>query len=106
MYLYIFGPLRWLRICAIVGISITTAFYISVTVAMLVFVTPRKGETWSEHLLSKAETHSRDLPVPISSFGVVIDLVILILPMIAISRLQLPLRRKIGVILVFMTGGS
>ncbi|KAM0802497.1 hypothetical protein BDR22DRAFT_102870 [Usnea florida] len=104
MYLYIFGPLRWLRICAYIGAAITTVFYISVSVASFVFVTPRHGETWVEHLYSKEETRSTILPVPISSFGVVIDLVILILPIIAVIQVQLPTRRKIAVIAVFMTG--
>ena len=104
MYLYIFGPLRWLRICAYTGAAITTAFYISVSVASFIIITPRHGETWVEHLLSKEETRSKILPVPISSFGVVIDLVILILPIIAVAQLQLPTRRKIALIAVFMTG--
>ena len=104
MYLQIFGPLRWLRICAYTGAVITTAFYVSVSVASFVFVTPRRGETWYQHLVSKEETRSIILPVPISSFGVVIDLIILILPIIAVIQLQLSTRRKAAVIAVFMTG--
>ena len=104
MYLYNFGPLRWLRICAIVGIVITTAFYTSVTVAMLAFIVPRHGESWSESSMSKHQQQSAKLPALVSSFGVVIDLVILILPIIAVSQLQLPAQRRRGLILVFMTG--
>lgn len=104
MYLYIFGPLRWLRICTYTSAAVTTAFYISVAVASFIFVTPRHGETWPEHLLSKEESRSTSLPVPISSFSVVTDLVILILPIVAVMQLQLPTRRRIGVICVFMTG--
>ena len=104
MYLYIFRPLRWLRICAYTGAAITTAFYISITVAGFIFTTPRRGETWSEHLLSNEERCSDTLPVPSSSFGVVIDLVILLLPIIVFMQLQLPTRRKIGLICIFMTG--
>lgn len=106
MYLYIFGPLRWLMICAYTGAAITTAFYIAIAVASFIFVTPRHGETWFEHLFPKEETHLINLPVPTSSFGVVIDLVILVLPIIAVMQLQLPTRRRIGVIGVFMTGSS
>ena len=106
MYLDIFKPLRWFRICAYMGAAITTTFYISMTVAMLIFGTPRRGETWAEHLLTKETVRSIHLPVPTSAFGVVIDLVILLLPMIAVMPLQLPTRRKIGVVCVFMTGLS
>ena len=104
MYLYIFRPFRWLRICAYIGIAITTAFYVSVTVASFALVTPRHGETWSEHLFSDDFFKARNLPVPTSSFGVVIDLVILVLPIVAVMQLQLPSRRKIGLIIVFLTG--
>lgn len=104
MYLNIFGPLRWLRICAYTSAAVTTVFYISVAVTMFVFATPRHGDTWSEHLFSKEELRSAHLPVPISSFGVVVDLVILLLPIIAVMQLQLPTRRKVGLICIFMTG--
>ena len=104
MYLYIFKPLRWMRICAYTAAAITTTFYISTSVAAFILVTPRRGETWPEHLLTKDERRLVNLPVPISSFGVVVDLVILLLPIIAVMPLQLPTRRKIGVVCVFMTG--
>ena len=104
MYLYIFGPLRWLRICAYIGAAFTTAFYAGMIVASFVIATPRPGETWLEHFFSKMEKKSSDLPTPTSSFGLVTDLVILALPIIAVMQLQLPTRRKIGAILIFMTG--
>ena len=104
MYLYIFKPLRWMRICAYTAAAITTIFYVSTSVAVFILATPRHGETWPEHLLTKNERRSVTLPVPISSFGVVVDLVILLLPIIAVMPLQLPTRRKIGVVCVFMTG--
>ena len=104
MYLYIFGPLRWLRLCAYVGAAITTAFYTGMTVAFFVIATPRPGETWPEHLHSKKIKKAAELTIPTSSFGVVIDLVILILPIIAVMQMHLPTPRKIRAILVFMTG--
>ena len=93
-----------MRICAYTAAAITTTFYISTSVVAFVLATPRRGETWPEHLLTKDERRSVNLPVPISSFGVVVDLVILLLPIIAVIPLQLPRRRKIGVVCVFLTG--
>ena len=104
LYLYIFKPLRWMRICAYTAAAITTTFYVSMSVAALTLTTPRRGETWREHLSSTDELQAATLVVPTSSFGVVVDLVILLLPIIAVMRLQLPTRRKIGVICVFMIG--
>ena len=88
------------------GAAITTTFYVSTTVAMLIFSTPRRGMTWAEHLLMKELSRALIVRVVTSCFGVVIDLVILLLPMIAVMPLQLPPRRKIGVVCVFMTGLS
>ena len=104
MYLYIFGPFRWMRISAYTGAAITTAFYVATTVAALIFSTPRGGETWAEHSLSSYQKRALALPVPTSSFGVVVDVYILILPIVAVLQLQLPTERKVGVICVFMTG--
>ena len=93
-----------MRICAYTGATITTVVYICMAVAFFVLVTPRQGETWSEHLFSQENPRSGDLLLPISGFGLVIDLVILVLPITAVMQLQLPIRRRIGVISVFMTG--
>ena len=96
--------MRWLRICAYIGLVVTTAFYFGMTVAQFTFGTPRPGETWYSHQQTQNETNSLKMSVPQSAVGLAIDLYILILPMMAVSKLQLPLRRKIGVALIFMTG--
>ena len=88
------------------GAAITTTFYISTTVAMFILSTPRRGMTWPEHLLMKDLKRALIVRIVTSCFGVVIDPVILLLPMIAVMPLQLPPRRKIGVVCVFMTGLS
>ena len=79
-------------------------FYISTTVGVLVLTIPRRGETWAEHLNTKENRRGLTVSVATSSFGLVIDLVILLLPIIAVMPLQLPTRRKIGVVCVFTTG--
>ena len=54
--------------------------------------------------MTRGERLDLALSVPQSIVGLVIDLAILILPIVAVTQLQLPRRRKIGVILIFMTG--
>ena len=93
-----------MRLCAYVGAAITTVFYTGMTIASFVIAIPRPGEAWYQHLYSKEMGKSVDLTVLTSSFGVFVDLIILVLPIAAVMQLQLPKRRKIGVILVFMTG--
>ena len=104
MYLQIFRPMRWLRICAYIGALVTTAFYGAMVVALLVLATPGRGETWTSHFLKPKMGRTKLLPVPTSSVGLLIDLAILVLPIAAVMQLQLPKRRKIGVTLIFMTG--
>lgn len=96
--------MRWLRISAYVGTLVTTTFYLGMTVVQFAFATPRRGETWFSHLLTRNEHWVSAMSVPQSAVGLVIDLYILLLPLIAINQLQLATRRRFGVILIFMTG--
>ena len=103
MYRQVFGPMRWMRISATFGIVLTTIFYISMFVCGLVFSTPHKGESWTHHEIG-AERLNAKLSVPQSCVNLVLDLYILILPVAAVTKLQMTPRRKIGIILIFMTG--
>lgn len=104
LYLQLFGPMRWLRICAYIGAVFTVIFYFGMAVAQLIFSTPRHGETWLSHQDTHNENLAIAMSVPQSAVGLAIDLYILILPIIAVSQLQLPIRKKVGVMLIFMTG--
>lgn len=101
MYLDVFRPMRWMRIHSSIGAIITTGFYIGIIIFNLVVTTPSHGESWAE---VSTKQNSLVLAVPQAAVGLAIDLYILILPMIAISKLQLNPRRKLGVNLIFMSG--
>ena len=103
-YLQIFWPLKWLRVCIYIGIAATTMFYLAVEVFWLVEITPRHGQTFASVAVSPAEFRVLLLSVPTAAVGLGIDLYLLILPITAVAQLQLPTRRKIGVILIFLTG--
>lgn len=104
MYRQIFGPMRWMRISAILGAIATTLFYISMTVCVFVLSTPRRNETWLSHETSPREELDLHFSVPQSTVGLVIDVYILILPIVAVNKLQIATRRKFGIILIFATG--
>jgi len=101
MYLDVFKPMRWMRILSSVGAIITTGFYVGIIIFNLAVTTPGHGESWAE---VSTKHNSLVLAVPQAAVGLVIDLYILFLPMIAISKLQLNPRRKLGVNLIFMSG--
>lgn len=103
MYLDIFHLMRWLKISAYIGGVVTVLFYGSMTVCLFIFSTPRRHETWLEQLQSSGQHLALAFSVPQSCVGLVIDLCILVLPIVGVIRLQMPTRRKVGVILVFMS---
>lgn len=104
IYRQVFGPMRWMRISASIGAIITTLFYTSMSVCSIVFTTPRKGETWLYHATGPLERLNVRFAIPQSCINLVLDLYILILPIVAVAKLQMAPRRKIGIILIFLTG--
>ena len=104
LYIQLFKPMRWLRISSCVSATALCAFYGACTVAQLIFATPRSSETWSSHLVSSENAKGNVLSVPLSAVGLFFDIVILVLPIAGVMRLQLPTRRRIGVLLIFLTG--
>ncbi|KAL9048546.1 MAG: hypothetical protein Q9206_005973 [Seirophora lacunosa] len=104
VYLQVFKPFRWLRIGVYIGATLTIMFYFGVMIYLLVSITPRKGQTFMDVALSPAQFASLRTSVPIAGVGLGTDLYLLILPIAAVMQLQLPTRRKIGIILIFLTG--
>lgn len=105
LYLQIFRPLRWLRYSVYFGIAVCTAFYLSTTVTLIYFSTPRPGETWNEQVISDRTTiQGPYVAMALSCVGLIIDVYLLVLPSIAVSTLQLHFWRKLGLMLMFGTG--
>ena len=117
MFLGIFGQWRWMKICSWIGGVFSALFYTAIVIPLIVLSTPGRHETWGAHMASttvKTETRF-GLAIPatvktetrfglaISAVGLPIDLFILILPLIAVSKLQMPGWRKIAIMVVFMT---
>ncbi|KAF6238584.1 hypothetical protein HO173_003089 [Letharia columbiana] len=104
LYFQVFRPLRWLRVSVYIGATLTCAFYGAASIAQLVFSVPRPGQTWLEHALSGEFNKADVLSVPLSAVGLGIDIALLVMPIAAVMRLQLPTKRKIGVLFIFMFG--
>lgn len=104
MYLQIFWPFQWLRVGIYLGATVTTTFYLAVEIFWLYNMTPRKGHSFLSVAASPEEFKVLVLSVPVAAVGLGIDVYLLILPITAVAHLQLPTRRKIGVVLIFLTG--
>ena len=103
MYLSIFGQWRWMRIAATVGGIITAAFYAAMTACIFAFETPGRHETWETHQFSRGTRLDARFGPAQSAVGLGIDIYVLILPIIGVSKLQMPSRRKVGVSVIFMS---
>lgn len=93
-----------LRLFIYAGAIITAGLYISVFVIFIVCETPRSGQSFESHQTPSVTRMAQILCAVLGAVGTAIDVYILVLPIAAVSQLQLAKRRKIGVILVFLTG--
>jgi hypothetical protein len=104
MYLQIFKPMRWLRICVYVGGGLTMAFHVAIIIVNLYYMAPRPGETWLSHYTGPLPPKATVVGIPLAVVGFAIDIYLLVLPIAAIIQLQLSTKRKVWTILIFMTG--
>ena len=103
-YLEIFGPKRWLRISAYSGVTFTALYHITIAIVVFVLTTPARDKTWFSATTTVNYQRFLALLVPACVVAFAVDLWILTLPLIAVLKLQMPTRRKIGICLIFMTG--
>lgn len=104
LYFQVFRPLRWLRISVYIGAPLICTFYGAVAITQIVIAIPRPGQTWLEHNLSGEAAKGVILSVPQATVGLGIDIVLLVMPIAAVVGLQLPTKRKIGIMIIFMFG--
>ncbi len=104
VYFQVFRPFVWMRNSIYIGAAVTTSFYVATEIYWIVSITPKRGQNFTSVAVSPAEYKSLHLSVPIACVGLGTDLYLLVLPIAAVMQLQLPPRRKVGIILIFLTG--
>ena len=104
LYIQIFRPIKWLRYCSYAGAIVNVLFYFSIFVATMAFTAPAPGQTILEAVQSSRQIKALSTSLPVACMSFVLDVYILLLPIAGVSKLQLPLRRKLGVMAVFFTG--
>ncbi|KAK8074425.1 hypothetical protein PG997_009088 [Apiospora hydei] len=106
LYFQVFRPSRLARSFIWFGITVISIMYIAVTVAMLAYMLPRPGDGgWG----SMANTQRMGIPSRIIDltqgfFGAFSDIYVLVIPIVVVSGLQVPLKKKIGLTGIFLTG--
>lgn len=104
LYLRIFSPNRGTRYAIYLGIVVNVLFYAACTVIYGALCIPRHGRTWLETAQTARCRKTIHMDYPTGIFGVISDLYILILPMPTVFNLHLPIKKKIGIVAIFMTG--
>lgn len=103
-YYTLFWPLRWVRISVWIGASISTLFYTACAIAAFILNSPWPGESMLDAILSWHYAAFSRFSIAIGVVGMCVDIYLLILPIKAVSTLNMRLGKKIGLSIVFLTG--
>ena len=105
LYYRLFARHQWIRYLVYLGIGSAAAMY---TAGMIVYgylCLPRRGQSWIEAGLS-SRCHKQFIMIGYvrGPFNVLSDLYLLLLPLPAVWQLHLPLRKRLGIAGIFLTG--
>lgn len=103
-YYNLFKVKRYVRITVYIGGTITVAFYSILTMLYFAICSPRRGESLLALTLSKRFQRFTNMSLAVGTISMLLDWVLLILPIIAVWKIQVCTARRAGVILVFATG--
>ncbi|MCJ1397708.1 hypothetical protein MMC11_000904 [Xylographa trunciseda] len=98
LHLRLFAPDRNIRYAIYFGIVFNFLFYLTIFF-VLVFICPVMSPEYAE-----CSNDLKVLAVAMSGFGIISDFYILLIPLLSVSRLQLRIGKKLGLIAVFLTG--
>ena len=88
-----------------IGGTISALFYVAVTITAFVLNSPWPGESLLEDLLSWHYLKFAEFSIPTGVIGTLVDWYLFILPIPAVLTLQMSRAKKLGVLIIFMTGG-
>lgn len=86
------------------GIVVTILVFLGFTLAQIILLVPHPGESWLEMYQDPREMAVLKISVPISVASFIVDIYTFIIPIAGVSGLKLSRKRKIGVLMVFITG--
>ena len=104
LILHIFSSLRWLRILVYLGAVFNILFYFSGTIALAIMGSPHNGQNYLEVAAGPSGDHSKTFGVVSGIVSVLSDFYLLLIPVPAVWGLQLPLKKRIGLLAIFGTG--
>lgn len=103
-YIQISRPMKWLRYASYAGAAVNVVFYVTMVIVTIAVTCPIAGQPVELQIQSSRPRNGVKSFIPVSVMNLILDVYILVLPIAGVSKLQLPLRRKIGVMAMFLTG--
>jgi hypothetical protein len=97
LYLHLFYRIRWIRICSWVGIVYVVLTMGGTGIYVFAVAYPRENISWTMTAVQ--------LGIPVGVMGLIADIAIFVLPIAAIVPLQISRTKRIGALLIFLTGG-
>lgn len=104
LYLRLFSVNKKTRYLIYFGIVITGLFYLASMLVSIIVCSPWNGESRLVALGSTRCAQDKRLGYVMTVYNVCSDFYLLIVPIHIVSKLQMPTRKKIGVISLFMFG--
>ena len=104
LYYRLFASGYWTKIAIYLGIIAVCLFYIACSIAFLILCLPRPGESWISPRFGARTALIIKVSFAQGWFNLLSDLYILLLPLPVLWKLHMPLRKKLGVAAVFLTG--
>lgn len=102
-----FRPLTYVRRLIYFAVTITGLYYLGNGIANGVMCGPKGGHDRIAYIAGQARkscSAGQIMSITLGSIGLATDLFLFILPLRAISKLDLPRKEKTGVLFIFMTG--
>ncbi|KAF1975825.1 hypothetical protein BU23DRAFT_579032 [Bimuria novae-zelandiae CBS 107.79] len=103
-YYYLFGVMPYVRVTVFIAATLTAVFYVSMSITAFVLNGPWPGESLLDMILSWHYLKFAEFSIPLGVIGMLVDWTLLILPMPAVWGLAISRKRRLGVMLIFMTG--
>ncbi len=104
-YYMLFKVRRYIRISVWVGVFVFGLYFAAVTITAFILNSPWPGETPLETVFSKHYLTFAKFAIPTGVIGMLLDFYLLLLPIPAVMGLHMSTRKKMGILLIFATGG-
>ena len=104
LLLRIFSRLTWLRNLVFFGIIFNFLYTVACFLTFAILCFPARGQSWTLNLQTPKCLRSVQLGFTQGAINIACDFYLLLIPLPAVLTLQIPTRKKLGIVSIFTTG--